>query len=129
VLFQETTLPKRIFLEGNSCSDDDDWTSVCETLTEAMGSESLWYAEVRNFGWNNRSGYKFIEAHSGAALLRELLPDTLNSFKVYKRPGGGFYVNNAHHDKLTGGEIYTIVPNTPSLRKKLEAIGIEASGG
>lgn len=92
--------------------DDADtiYEYACMAIDDLMDGNTWWYASVRGFGWRKQSGYKVFRADSGRKLLRAVLPDTDNSFKVYagEKPLE-FAINNCHHDApMWGQEWYTI---------------------
>lgn len=103
--------------EENAYNDPDlysfEWDCLIDNLTELMEKLShdpmYWYATVEGFGWRNQSGYKVIKASDGRTLLRELLPDTDCTFRIYKRRNM-LIVRNWHHDSPMGNEYYTIRP-------------------
>lgn len=100
-----------------ACKDHDalqyewDWTVEALTdLMDAIDQSSYWFATVENFGWRSLNGFKAFKAEDGTDLLREVLPDTDCSFRIYKWGDDGFAIDNAHHDKPFGGEWYHIFP-------------------
>jgi len=100
-----------------ACEDPDlirfEWEYLCDELTEVMkdidaGSTGGWIVRVDNFGWRGQSGMKvFHGCHEGQELLREILPKTECSFKIYKR-GQELAINNAHHDSPCWKEWYYV---------------------
>ena len=95
----------------NDCGDDSCWDELSFKMAYYMKDKSLWNAKVENFGWDNLSGTKEgIKATCGGQILMAILPNTSCSFEVYRYGRYGFAVNNAHHDKPTGGEWYYITP-------------------
>lgn len=103
-------MAKKPFIIGTNHGEDYEWEDLCEALTDAMGGCSVWTATVSGFGWRSIGGViERLEAQTGRALLLGVLPQTMCSFKIY-RAGKGFLIDNAHHDKPMGGEIYTIKP-------------------
>jgi hypothetical protein len=85
--------------------DDYDW--LTQQLTEWMAGRRHWKADVVNFGWRQQSGYKFFTANDGRSLLREVLPKTDCTFKIFKEDGV-LKIQNYHHDSPTWVEWYTI---------------------
>ena len=83
--------------------DSDDYIVVEELIQELCGTKMD--VAVENFGWANRSG--FAEGLTTKFALTEILPDTECTFSV-KFNETRIVINNAHHDKPTGGEIYVI---------------------
>ena len=97
-----------------ACGEDTsiEWEDLMECLSEWMRElqdDVHWHATVKNQGWRNLSGHKDIVAADGKTLLQKLLPDTDCTFTIEKREGY-LWINNAHHDKPAGGEIYEIHP-------------------
>jgi len=101
-----------------SASEDSDiydfeWEYVTESLTELMNrigkGTTEWVATVTGFGWRSLDGTLAMSVKDGAEMLRKVLPDTENTFTLYDM-GDHIKINNAHHDKPTGGEIYEIRP-------------------
>jgi hypothetical protein len=103
-----------------ACEDPDllewNWRDLCDCLTNIMAKNSHggWKAEVHNFGWRSLNGHKLFQASNGKELLREVLPHTDCTFKVY-RYGRGLALNNAHHDSPTWNEWYYITPCKQAL--------------
>lgn len=69
---------------------DMEWECMCDWLTELMtdiqtkGNNGYdWKAEVMNFGWDNRSGWKEFHAENGQDLLEAILPRTQCMFKIF----------------------------------------------
>jgi len=86
------------------CEDNySDYRVVEELIQELCGTTMD--VEVKNFGWANRSG--FAKGLTTKFALTEILPDTECTFSV-KFNETHIVINNAHHDKPTGGEIYVI---------------------
>jgi hypothetical protein len=109
--------------ESLSWVTEDEWDWMTELLSEVMGQVSsrfvnkgYWLCEGSNLGWRGRSGYKVVEAYNGADLLRKVLPDTHNTFYVFRpddRRTPELTINNFHHDTRfsgMGGEWYTLTP-------------------
>ena len=98
---------------GDSNLYDMEWESLCDCLTELMeriNPDGLeWRADVRNAGWQKRSGHKIFSANDGNKLLQEILPKTECTFKIYDRQDH-IAIENAHHDSPMGGEMYYIRP-------------------
>ena len=101
----------RIWLEGTNCCEEFDWedlTSMITTQMNKINPGGYWKARVKNFGWRSQDGEtEVFKAMNGADLLSHVLPKTECSFKIYKLKNG-FKIDNAHHDKPMGGEIYMI---------------------
>jgi len=100
-------------------ADHDFWSSLwndtmerldCllnETFPEKLG----FMVEGSNMGWRHRSGHKWIKHDCdkpGQHLLKEMLPDTDCTWRLYKDIDG-LRMWNAHHDAPTG-ERYVIWP-------------------
>ena len=98
----------------NSDEYQFEWDFMCKELTDFMDKINLdgdWHCTVENFGWDNRSGYQDFSTCDGANLLSKVLPSTECTFKVWlDEEGKKITIDNAHHDKPTGGEIYVITP-------------------
>lgn len=104
---------------GHDTPEDPEfeWECLCDNLTEFINEidAHFWHAEVKNFGWDSRNGYKDFTAYTGRELLGQVLPRTECSFKIWVDvPNKTIKIDNAHHDKPTGGEIYTITPQEPT---------------
>jgi len=92
-----------------------EWEYLCEALTELMKKISYrnyydhyyWYAEVVNFGWRSQSGQKYFKAETGEELLREILPKTNCTFRIY-RESNRLSIQNFHHDSPVGKEWYHV---------------------
>ena len=105
-------MPKRWMLEGSNSCEDFEWQDLCDQLTALMNKinpNAYWKARVEGFGWMSRDGSKdtFI-ARDGKDLLISILPKTECHFKIYRHGKTGIKINNSHHDKPMGGEIYII---------------------
>lgn len=91
--------------------DFDDFLYELDTLLQKKNPNGYWYAEVKNFGWLNQSGHRYLKATDGKTFLRQILPDTDCHFKVYAYPNG-LAIQNYHHDSPTGNEWYYVVKIT-----------------
>lgn len=93
--------------------DDDDnffaWEDMLDIFDEELSdfSTGYWKAVGENMGWRHRSGYKYFEAQSAKEILRQVLPDTDCSFKIYKEDDC-IKIVNSHHDAM--GEVYKLYP-------------------
>jgi hypothetical protein len=92
--------------------DDADlyWDDLCADLTTLMkelNEDGEWYVEGEGLGWRRLSGHKDVDATTGRELLLGILPETANTFQVYKRDDH-LRIVNSHHDAM--GEVYTIRP-------------------
>lgn len=89
------------------------WDDLMENLKESMQKKNpngYWRAEVKNFGWRSQSGEaEPFYTEDPAELLRKILPDTQNTFKIFNF-GKGYAIQNYHHDSPTGREWYYVVP-------------------
>ncbi len=88
---------------------EDAWHHLIQDLgavLSAISPEGRFYAQGRNLGWRQRSGYATFQAHDAGAFLRKLLPDTDCTFTI-ERSGGTLHITNYHHDAPTG-EFYTV---------------------
>ena len=90
------------------------WEDLKTNLTEDMKKvtgktdNDVWHVEVENFGWQSKDGEGVIRAKDGEELLQKVLPDTDNTFKIFKDGKSGFKIQNFHHDSPTGREWYYI---------------------
>jgi hypothetical protein len=115
ILFSDIPVGKLILKGTNTC-DEFEYDDICDIITRYIKFPE-WYCEVRGFGWMGRNGHKVFKSATGRSMLREVLPNTECSFKIYRYGRNGFAINNAHHDKPTGGEWYYIVPMTKKIAK------------
>ena len=106
----ELEVGKLVFKGTNSC-DEHEWEEVTWNIAELMGTNQYFRVRVSGFGWLAQDGHTVIEVQDEDNFLNQILPNTECSFKVYKY-GDGMAINNAHHDKPTGGEWYYIEPMT-----------------
>lgn len=84
---------------------EEEWKTMCESLTCLMLSVNptdSWKADGFDLGWQKRRGYKFFHAKTGKDLLREILPNTDCTFKVFKNENNTLTIFNYHHDSPTG---------------------------
>ncbi|MGW8178174.1 MAG: hypothetical protein ACWGQW_05310 [bacterium] len=89
----------------------EDLTSELTLFMKDINPDGQWRALVENFGWMNQNGHASITAHNGVDLLQGVLPRTQCTFKVWMdKEGKKITIDNAHHDKPTGGEMYYITP-------------------
>lgn len=78
---------------------------------KSINEDGDWHAVVNNFGWRSIDGFKDFTAHNGVDLLHEILPRTQCTYKIWMdKESSRIVVDNAHHDKPTGGEMYYITP-------------------
>lgn len=102
----------------NEDSQEFGWECLTDELThfiQRVHPDGDWYARVENFGWQSLDGEQKFSAGDGVRLLRAILPNTACTFKVWlDEKEKKITINNAHHDKPTGGEIYTITPQGES---------------
>jgi hypothetical protein len=97
---------------------EDEWEYLVGELDEFIEKHNVdgdWYATVSGFGWQSTDGEKWFSTNEGRKFLQEVLPNTECTFKVWlDKETGVITIDNAHHDKPTGGEIYTIKPVSDS---------------
>lgn len=88
-----------------------EWEGMMNDITELMQpfETDQWMVKVENFGWRKVSGTLYTEAEDAQTLLRAILPNTENWFKVYDR-GDHISLNNCHHDSPCWVEWYHIYP-------------------
>jgi hypothetical protein len=101
----------RLLFDSDDWKDEGDYEDAMETLTALMdekNGETYWKATGYGMGWRKREGYKLFEAKDGSELLRAILPNTDNTYKIYNEQRG-FIIHNAHHDAPTG-ETYWVRP-------------------
>jgi len=102
------------------------WEDLMENLKESMAKKNpngYWRAEVKNFGWRSSDGSAPpFYTEDPAELLRKILPDTDNTFKIFNY-GKGYAVQNYHHDSPTGREWYYIVPISDTEYEQLREEG------
>jgi hypothetical protein len=91
----------------------DDLTILMQRINP---DELEWHATVENFGWMHQSGVSDFNATTGEELLRKTLPKTDCSFKIYDDKTS-IRIDNAHHDKPCGGEIYVITPKNNNKKE------------
>lgn len=98
-----------------ACEDGDllqyEFDALSDALTDLMTKHETtsWVATVENFGWRALSGRKAFVARDGRELLRQVLPNTDCTFKVFEE-GDHLAIQNWHHDSPTGKEWYRIYP-------------------
>jgi len=108
-------------IEEEIYTDQDFWQIFWEDLTECLTTilkrknpDGYWKAQVRNFGWRNLDGVKFLKASDGASFLREILPNTDCHYHIFNY-GKGLAIQNFHHDSPVGNEWYYVVPTTARM--------------
>ena len=99
-----------------ACQDCDllmcEWEWLTDTLTEilnAVNPDGYWQAKVTGFGWRGQEGYKDFEVDNGSDFLKNILPETDCSFRVFLDKNT-IRIQDFHHDSPTGNEWYTIQP-------------------
>jgi len=88
-------------LEWEGEESEGDWEDLIHSLSEIMGKTTSWRCRGEDLGWLRMSGAIRFEANNPTDLLREILPKTECSFKVFLTDNG-FSINNFHHDSPTG---------------------------
>lgn len=94
----------------------DEWDFLTEALSEILNKinpSGYWKANVENFGWRNLNGNKRFYADKGSEFLREILPKTDCTFRIFEYEEGelkGLKIQNFHHDSPMGNEWYYILP-------------------
>ncbi len=98
-----------------AASDQDlftfEWDYLLENLSEKLDEinpEGYWYCEVKNFGWRNLNGWNNFNSNNGQEFLRQILPDTDCTFRIYIDEDNTIRIQNFHHDSPTGNEWYTL---------------------
>lgn len=97
-------------VDGDDYLYENEWDFVLELLGQKLteyNDSGMWRAEVRGFGWRKLDGYKVFKADNADKFLREILPETDNTFNIYvfddeKR----IEIQNFHHDAPTGEWYY-----------------------
>ena len=100
-----------------ACADpfvlQDAWSDLCDAFTEMLGvlnpSTEQWAVTMSGAGWRKQEGRRKVDAATGERLLQEILPDTECSFKIWRR-ADHILIDNAHHDRPIGGELYRVYP-------------------
>jgi hypothetical protein len=87
------------------------WEGLLEALNELMQEinpdEKTWFVDASGLGWRGQSGHKFVPGYKSAKeFLQSVLPDTDNTFRIYKDGKDGFTIVNSHHDAM--GERYHV---------------------
>lgn len=94
------------------------WEDAHEGISEWMKASlpnthapDFWFAQGRNMGWRQRSGFALIKAKDGKEFLRGILPDTDVTFEAYTSENNPNALNMkvSHHDAPMG-ESYTVTP-------------------
>ena len=106
-------MTRELITSGSNSCEDYEWKNVCleiEMLMDQLDNQSgRWHCELTGFGWRGTSRYRTFEGTTGEDLLFAILPKTDCSFKIYfDKAKRQIVVDNAHHDKPMGGEIYII---------------------
>jgi hypothetical protein len=91
-----------------------EYDDLCDYLTETLkrlSPDGYFKVEMKNFGWQARSGYKYLQATTGKELLEKILPKTDCTFKIFKvKHGKMLAIQNFHHDSPVGAEWYVVKP-------------------
>lgn len=87
--------------------DRDNWESFIKTMNTIMrkiDTDELnsWILKCDNIGWQNRSGYKVVEASDALSLILEMTPTTECRYKVTYDSPEYFEIIMYHHDSPTG---------------------------
>ena len=85
----------------------NDFLEEIETLIHDRKSD-WFFCKVEGFGWRGTSGIKVFKADNAKEILRQILPKTDNSSKLYKIQSKAYFfaLQNFHHDSATGREWY-----------------------
>ena len=100
-----------------------EWDCLLDNLSEILdrkNPDGYWKAVVNNFGWRSLDGQKYFRSHSASEFLREILPNTDCTFRVFNY-GKGIAIQNFHHDSPVGREWYYITPCAHSTFLRLAA--------
>ena len=96
------------------CQDQDllrfeweDFLGFLDDWVADLNPNGWFYCEVKNFGWRKLNGEKEFRARNAKEFLREILPDTDCTFKIFQEPGQ-LRIVNRHHDNWDGSEEYII---------------------
>lgn len=102
-----------LLVKGANDEGDEVWEDVQNAICDIVDANpsKIWNAKVNGFGWRNVDGHRNgFKAETAEALLFAILPNTGCTFEIYRYGRKGLAINNAHHDKPTGGEWYYITP-------------------
>ena len=80
---------------------------IMNSISKRYKYPNYWSIEVNNFGWQNLNGHRISYAKTGEELLRDILPETHCTFKIFKYKSE-LRLQNFHHDSPTGNEWYYI---------------------
>ena len=115
----EEEIERDVYNDGellNICFD-----GFAEHLTEILrkkNKDGFWRVTVSNFGWRNTNGEKAIRIDNAQELIRQILPDTDCTFKIYNY-SKGLVIQNFHHDSPVGKEWYYLTPIKESTYEKI----------
>lgn len=101
-----------VFMEGSTSCEDVEWEWLLEDLNSILSeknSDLYWRAEVKNFGWDKRSGYRYLKVSNAEDFLYAVLPDTDCRFRIHDCEKG-IAIRNFHHESPTGNEWYYVLP-------------------
>lgn len=117
----EQEIRTQVYNDHDLLSNEWDW--FMEHLSEIIvkkNPDGYWKAVVNNFGWRSLDGHKFLHANNCKELLREILPNTDCTFRIFNY-GKGIAIQNFHHDSPCGREWYYITPCSYSTFYKMTA--------
>jgi hypothetical protein len=66
----------------------EDFTACLASILHRKNPDGYWKAQVRNFGWRNLDGVKFLQASDGESFLHKILPQTrlpLSHLQLWQR--------------------------------------------
>jgi len=107
----------KLLLEGSNCNNEDEGDFFDDLNYQFDFKGGCFKVEVKNFGWNNRSGVAYFKANKLTDLLVKMLPNTECNFKLY-REKKILKLQNYHHDSPCGNEWYHIKKCAESTYEK-----------
>jgi hypothetical protein len=102
-------------LVGSNSCEDWEWADLLWEIQAHIDAVAAryklpyhWVAVVQGFGWRSLDGETpMFSAREAAEIMHKLLPNTECSFKI-RFTRTGFLMDNSHHDKPCGGELYEL---------------------
>jgi len=110
--------------EDWSLQDDMEY-ALSAAMEELQPDNTIWYAEVSNFGWRGLDGVTgpldVGTDRSALRLLQLILPNTPCCFRIFM-DDEALYIQNFHHDSPMGREWYTVHPQTKLVEGLIQSI-------